>query len=126
MGRIKLADEDRERYGAPEWLPFQYGRWGLKVVDALEQEVGWTVEDLGNAMSRKFLDDDGQQVVEDGVELFRPRPMAVAAVAWMALLSNGIRVPWAEFDIARPTVEWADDAGKAPEDQDSATSSTSS
>lgn len=115
MGWIQLSDEDRERYGGPEKIPFEYGRWGLKSVDAMEQEVGWTVEDLGNAMRRKQLDGDGQPILdEDGTARINPRPMAIAVLAWMALRRIGIRHAWDDFEIDYPSVKLGgDDEGKA-------------
>lgn len=130
MGWIQLSDEDRERYSTPERIPFVSGRWGLKSVDALEQQAGMTMEDLSNGLRRKAAEDE---VDDDGnpkqVEVASPRPLAIAAVVWLALRGIGIRIPWDEFDasLAGLVIRWVDDdEGKAPEDQDSATTSTSS
>ena len=145
MSWIQLSEEDRTKYGGPEKIPFVSGRWGLKSVDALEQQAGWTMEDLSNGLSRKardadgnavtepVLDDDGNPVLDERGEPKRsevasPRPMAIAVVVWLALRGVGIRVPWDDFDVSLGglVIHWADDEGKAPEDQDSATSSTNS
>lgn len=139
MGYITLSPEDREKYGAPEKLPFQYGRWGLKVIDALEEHVvevpvgeteprSWTIEDLHNAMRRKkirngevvqvpVLDDNDEPVLDnDGKpklqDLTAPTGTAICVVVWMALWANGIRIhDWASFDIdpAGLTIAWADE-----------------
>lgn len=143
MGYITLSPEDQEKFGAPERVPFQYGRWGLRAVDALEANVievpvgeskprGWTVEDLHNAMRRKkvrdgevvqtpVLDDAGEPVLGgDGKpkmrDVIEPSRTAIAAVIWLALWAHGIRTPWSAFDVDQVGlhVEWGDDEGKAP------------
>lgn len=144
MGYIELAPEDREKYGAPERIPFAYGRWGLKAIDALEQQVieipvgedkprGWTVEDLHNGMRRKVRDADGNVIQEPEVDdagnpvidgdgnpkmrdVTSPSRTAIAAIVWLALWSNGVRIPWREFDVPPNglRIQWADDEGKAP------------
>lgn len=120
MGWIRLSDEDREKYGGPEKVPFSYGKWGLKSIDAMEQQVGWTVEDLGNAMRRPLLDDDGNPVLsedDDKSPLINPRPAAIAVLAWLALRGVGVVHRWDDFDIGYPTLKLGsdDDEGKAPE-----------
>lgn len=148
MGWIELAPEDREKYGAPERIPFIYGRWGLKAIDALEAQVievpvgedkprGWTVEDLHNGMRRRLrdadgnvvqepeLDDEGNQVLDgEGKPKMRDAisssQLAIAAVVWLALWSDGIRVPWRDFDVS-PTglhIQWGDEEGKAQESKE--------
>lgn len=144
MGYIELAPEDREKYGAPERIPFTYGRWGLKAIDALEAQVievpvgedkprGWTVEDIDNGMRRKVRDADGNVVQEpelddegnpvlDGEgkpkmrDATRPSRTAIAVIVWLALWSNGVRVPWHDFDVPPNGlyIHWGDDEGKAP------------
>lgn len=135
MGWIELAAEDREKYGAPERIPLEYGRWGLKSIDALETEVGWTVEDLtnelqrkkrdanGNIVTRDELDDDGNPVLgEDGtpnqIEVPARSPRATLALVWLCLRSIGIRIPWDDFDIqgfGLRIIYGDDDEGKAEE-----------
>jgi len=136
MAWIELAEEDRKKYGTPERIEFQYGEWGLKSIDALENEVGWTLEDLGNELQRKMRDEHGDVVMEnklddagnpvladDGtaeqVEVTRPSKKALAAVVWLVLRGIGIRVPWDDFDprAVGLRVNWSDE-GKAegPED----------
>ena len=143
MGYIELAPEDREKYGAPERIPFTYGRWGLKAIDALEAQVievpvgedkprGWTVEDLDNGMRRKKrnpdgsivqepeLDDDGNPLLDAaGNPVMRdaidPSNTAMAVVVWLSMWCAGVKIPWADFDVV-PTglrIQWADE-GKAP------------
>ena len=108
MGWIELAEEDREKYGAPERIELQYGRWGLKSIDALETEVGWTLEELSNALQQ------------------HRSKKAMAAVVWLTLRGVGIRVPWDDFDVQYVglRINWGDDEdskeeegdeGKAPE-----------
>lgn len=135
MGYIELGDVDREKYGAPERIPLKYGRWGLKSIDALENEVGWTLEDLtnelqrkkrdgdGNVVTRDELDDDGNPVLGgDGtpnqVEVTVRSPRATLALVWLCLRAIDIRIPWDDFDI-QPVglrIRWDDDdEGKAEE-----------
>lgn len=131
MGWIELAESDREKYGTPERIPFQYGRWGLKSIDALENQVGWTLEDLtnelqrkkrdrdGNIVTREELDDDGNPVLEeDGTpkryEVTAPSKLATAAMVWLCLRGIGVRVPWEEFDvqIIGLHIHWGDDSSE--------------
>lgn len=138
MGYIELSPEDREKYGAPERIPLKYGYWGLKSIDALETEVGWTLEDLtnelqrkkrdadGNVVTRDDLDDDGNPVLDDDgtpkqIEVSARSTRATLALVWLCLRSAGIRVPWDDFDI-QPIglrISWADSEdgaeGKAEE-----------
>lgn len=92
MGWIQLAPEDREKYGAAERIPLEYGRWGLKSIDALETQVGWTLEELSNALRQT------------------QSKKAMAAVVWLALRGVGIRVSWDEFDVQYLglQVNWSD------------------
>jgi hypothetical protein len=135
MGWIELADVDREKYGTPERIPLEYGRWGLKSIDALETEVGWTVEDLtnalqrrkrdadGNVVTRDELDDDGNPVLDENdkpkqIEVSAQSPRATLALVWLCLRSIGIRIPWDEFDIHGFGLRISygdDDEGKAEE-----------
>lgn len=139
MGYIELAPSDREKYGAPERIPFTYGRWGLKAIDALEAQVietpvgedkprGWTVEDLDNGMRRKKRDADGNVIQEPELDangntllddtgavvmrdLIDPHNTAIAAVVWLTMWCAGIKIPWRDFD-AVPVglhIQWADD-----------------
>ena len=101
MGYIELAPSDREKYGAPERIEFEYNRIGLRTIAALKQETGHTLETLAAA-----LDDKGRN------------EEAVAAVVWVVLRSAGIRVPWDEFDVVPlglvVNFKSADDEGKDP------------
>lgn len=135
MASIELTDEDREKYGAPERIEFTYGRFGLKSIDALETEAGWTLEDLGNGLRRKKcdehgnvvtrdeLDDNGNPILDEAgnpkqVDVLNPSMKALAAVVWLALRGAGIRVPWDDFDVqAEVRINW-DDEGKAEKSED--------
>ena len=101
MGYIELAPSDREKYGAPERIEFEYNRIGLRTIAALKTETGHTLETLAAA-----LDDKGRN------------EEAVAAVVWVVLRSAGIRIPWDEFDPAPlglvVNFKSADDEGKDP------------
>lgn len=108
--RVQLSEEDREKYGAPEWIEFTLGQWGLKLVDDLEQEVGWTLEDLENGLFRKDKDD-----------VSNPRPKALAALAWLALRSVKVRIPWDDFDVSALGLKFDWSSGKAPTEQESPT-----
>jgi hypothetical protein len=82
MGYIELAPSDREKFGAPERIEFEYNQIGLRTIAALKSEVGHTLETLASAIDDKGGNEE-----------------ALAAVVWMVLRSAGIRVPWAEFDV---------------------------
>lgn len=134
MGYIELSEFDRERYGAPERVPFNYGRFGLRAVDALEREVGWTFEDLGNNLRKRKLDADGNPVqvpeTDDAGnpltdaegnpklrDVIKPSGEALAALVWLCLWSAGVKVAWSTFDVipAGLRIAWGDDdEGKAP------------
>lgn len=135
---IEISPEDREKYGAPERIPYNGGRWGLKQVDAMEQQVGWTTEDLGNELGRKLknpdgsfvlvdeLDDDGEPVLdEDGkpnqVPVERVRPLAIAVIVWLSLWGAGVKVAWNDFDVSQVGVsihrEDEEESGKAEESE---------
>jgi hypothetical protein len=135
MAWIELAEADRKKYATPERIEFEYGQWGLKSIDALETEVGWTLEELGNALQRKKLDEHGNTVLEDEldddgnpvlgedgtpkqVEVTRPSKTALAAVVWLVLRGIGIRIPWDEFDpqAIGLRVNWAEGKAQGPED----------
>lgn len=85
MGYVQLAPVDREKYGAPERLPFEFDQFGLKALHELEEQTGFTLEALGKVFGTKGVRDK----------------RAVAATVWLVLWANGIKVPWDEFD-ARP------------------------
>jgi hypothetical protein len=139
MGWIELAESDREKYGAPERIPLEYGRWGLKSVDALETQVGWTLEDLGNELQRKKRDVtamlsrrtnstttatrfSARTAAPKQVEVTAPSKLAEVALVWMCLRAVGVRIPWDEFDVQMIglRVSWGDDdEGKALEPADS-------
>lgn len=121
--RIQLSEEDRKQYGAPEWLDVPFGRWGLKIVDDLEQEAGLTLEDFENGLWRKTKNDAGEEVAS-------PRPIALVALAWLTLRSNKIRIPWDDFDVSPIglKIDWESGKAEAAEETDpaSVTASTSS
>lgn len=120
--RIQLSEEDRKKYDAPEWLDVPYGQWGLKIVDDLESEAGLTLEDFENGLWRKRKNEDGEQVAS-------PRPIALVALAWLALRSAKVRIPWNDFDISPIglKIDWeSGKAEEAEEDPASATANTNS
>jgi hypothetical protein len=118
--RVQLSEEDRAKYGAPEWLDVPYGTWGLKIVDDLESEAGLTLEDFENGLWRKRKNEDGEEIAS-------PRPVALVALAWLALRSAKIRIPWDDFDISPIGLKIDWESGKAEEaDPDSVTANTSS
>ncbi len=132
--RIQLSEEDRKKYDAPEWIEFEYGRWGLKLIDAMERAPieedgsGWAVEDLHNNVFHKVVDDkldgDGNPVLgEDGrpvqEEQVRPRTLALVVLAWLAVRSlPGNRVRWNDFEVqpVGMTLDWS--SGKAETQQE--------
>lgn len=136
MGWIELAEEDRKKFDTPERIELNYGRWGLKSIDALETEVGWTLEDLGNELQRKKvvdgavvmqdeLDEDGNPILNaDGstkqTAVSAPSKTAFAAVVWMALRDIGIRIPWDDFNpqAAGLRIDWSGGPGKAEGSED--------
>lgn len=128
---IEISPEDQKKYGAPERVPYNGGRWGLKQVDAMEQQVGWTVEDLGNELGREYftdeVDEHGEKILdEDGtpkqVRVERVRPLAIAVVVWLSLWGCGVKVPWDDFDVSQKDVfihreDEDEEPGKAEESE---------
>jgi hypothetical protein len=136
--RIYLSDADRERYGAPEFLPFK-ASFGLREAAAMKVATKWSVELLldawqkrpaldmrGEVITRPVLDEAGQPVLDEaGVPRVEPvmegNPEAMAVLVWLALRRAGIRVPFDDdFDIDTqvrvvPDEDDELEAGKAPE-----------
>src|SRR5690242_2144898 len=104
--RIQLSERDRKKYGAPEWIDVPYGEWGLKIVDDLESEAGLTLEDFENGLWRKRKNANGEEIAE-------PRPIALVALAWLALRSAKIRIPWNDFDVSPIGLKIDWESGKA-------------
>lgn len=117
MGYIKLHPADREKYGAPERIPFDFTAVGVRQRAALERETKksyrWLIDQLegvpeldeaGNPIPVPVLDDEGKPVLnEDGTEKVEPKLKrdgeAIAMFIWMMLWGAGVKVPWSTFDI---------------------------
>jgi hypothetical protein len=76
-----MGDADRERWGGPEWMPFDVAALLDTPADVLERwesEVGCAME----LIIREMADDTAR---------------AQRACAWITLRQHGIEVPWVEF-----------------------------
>lgn len=135
--RIYLSAADRERFGAPEFLPFK-PIFGLREAAAMKVATKWSVERLveawqerpaldeaGNILMRPALDEAGEPLLDgEGQPKVEPvmerNPEAYAVIVWLALRRAGIKVPYDDdFDIDTNVrilddEDEQDDLGKAP------------
>lgn len=128
MSRLRLCEADRERLGAPEFLPFAVG--SLTNREALElRKLGYNTPRLfwGALRAREVKEDD--EIVDTVVDY-----MAWTAFLWLALRRVGVQtdLDTLEFDVER--LEYLPDeeppepveSGKAPDLEDSTSSETTS
>lgn len=102
MFRFRLSEEDRERYGGPEWVEFDMAR-------AVELPVE-VLEDIEEATGYTFL-------VELPRALDRGSHKGVRAALWLARRIVGIHEPvFADFtpSLLAADVEWVDPADADP------------
>lgn len=101
MWRFRLSDEDREKYGGPEWVEYQLTKAVELDVDLLEQiedATGYTIlVTLPDALTRGSL-------------------RATRAATWLARHIAGVHEPG--FTLFKPNMlaadfEWVDEPGDA-------------
>lgn len=123
MGYIKLHPADREKYGVPEEIPFDWAAIGVRQRAALERETKrsyrWMTDQLEgvpeldenqNPIPEPVIDPaTGEQKIENGEPVFTPRLKrdgeALAMFVWMAMWGIGVRVPWDTFEIRQNGLE---------------------
>lgn len=89
MARLSMCEQDRDKYGGPEWLGLNLE----KFVDDTPAGELEQIEDLTNV------------VVMWAVE----NPAAARSVRlwlWLGLRKAGVEIPWAEFTPRTLRVEW--------------------
>lgn len=79
MLRITLSAEDAKALGSPEVINYDPEKLRIKQVLALNEQVGMTRQELAQGLTTG----------ED---------KAKAALVWLALLNNGVKVAWEDFD----------------------------
>lgn len=85
MIRIRLGDQDRERYGVPEWIEYDPNRPTLAEVRAVREQTsfkGWV--ELEKNLDSADLDD---------------RFAAAGVIYWLAVRRAGVEVTWADFGL---------------------------
>ncbi len=97
MWRFRLSDEDREKYGGPEWVEYQLTKavdLDVDLIEQIEDATGYTILiTLPDALSRGSL-------------------KATRAAVWLARHIHGIHEP--TFAAFKPNMlaadfEWVDD-----------------
>lgn len=132
MGYLKLHPKDREKYGAPERIPFDFTTIGVRQRSAVEaaakRPLRWMYDQLAgvpaldehnNPIPVPVIDPEtGEQQVENGEPVFTPRLTthgdAFGMLVWMSLWGIGIKVPWDGFDIIESGLEIN---GGSPDDE---------
>jgi hypothetical protein len=102
MFRFRLSEDDREKYGGPEWVEFDIARaveLPVEVLEEMEEATGYTfLVELPRALERGSL-------------------KAVRAALWLARRIAGLHEPaFAQFtpQMLRADVEWVDPADADP------------
>jgi hypothetical protein len=98
MRYLILSDRDRERFGCPDKMPFEWGRLTNKEV-ALLPKLGFK----SLAEVHRMLG----QYVEEGVS--EESIKALDVVVWLALRRSGVHVPYDENFEYDLDMEWFDD-----------------
>lgn len=127
--RIRLTEEDATRLGCPRELEFDPEKLMGRELIALEEEVGWNVDNLEENLQGEYLkdalggpvfetDDKGKVVLDGGGKPMRARGLKIATVlviTWLAARRAGCTVPYAEFDFSVTGAEFdPEEPGKAP------------
>jgi len=127
--RITLSEEDAQRLGVPRELEFREDRVMGSELIALEEQVGWDVDKLDQALNGEpatnalgeplwALDDKGKPVLDDKGKPVQQRVMKVRTLmvlAWMCVRRTNPAVTWDGFDINIIATELSPGTeGKAP------------
>lgn len=79
MIRFRLSAEDAGRLGCGEILEYDEAKLRLSEAKKLQKITGWHPNDLAEGLKKGDAD-------------------AIGAIVWLALLRNGIEVPYDELD----------------------------
>lgn len=83
MLRIRLAAEDRERYGLPEWIEYDVDRPKLSEIRKVKAAVDWGWHQLAKQVD---ADDDDDR-------------LAARLVLWWLAVNRHHTVSWDEFEL---------------------------
>ncbi len=127
--RITLSEEDAQRLGVPREMNFREDRIMGSELIALEEQVGWDVERLDQALIGEpvtnaigqpvwVLDDKDKPVLDDKGKPRQQRAMKVRTLmvlAWMCARRANPAIAWDGFDINVLATEFVPEPeGKAP------------
>lgn len=99
--KIRLTDEDRGRYGGPEWLVWDAGKWLTSEAEAWQEHI---------------RDDQGNPIPVTGYQTWLQQPTIakIKWTMWIALLRAGVEVAWDEFHPDFLGADWLDDPEPEP------------
>lgn len=129
--RIRLSDEDRERLGVgEEWISFHTDKLMMRDAEALETagyDVDEFLEDIrgrpvlrnGEPVMVPDVDEDDNEILDGNgqptlVPKIRRSTRALRALAWLALRSANVQVPYDEFDCNLVGIAFAGDDEDGP------------
>lgn len=81
--RIQLAEEDRQRYGLPQWLEFDTFQPRLGDLRRLKDAVGWGWTEFETGLNSEDID----------------TRLAHRAVLWWLAVNRHTQVSWDDFDV---------------------------
>ena len=104
--RVRLGDEDRERFGLPEWCSFDLRNISLAELGELSERFGFDPNDWPDPLIGELtLEQAGDP---DAVP--KPPPWRNQATMWLVLRQNGADVSWDDAAQTRPLMAtWQQD-----------------
>ena len=103
MRYLILSERDREKFGCPDKLPFEWGRLTNKEV-ALLPKLGFKSLVEVHRLLRQYADEG---LTEDTVR-------ALDAVVWLALRRSGVHLDTVDIEYDVSDMEWFDDDPPPP------------
>lgn len=123
MPKVRLCDEDRERFSLPEWCEFDLRNISLADMDELSARYEFDPDDW----PEPFL---GQLTLEqagDPDAVAKPPRWRNHAFCWMLLRQNGVRASWDEAaEVHYMLVQTKVDEPESPGKEDTGTPSPAS
>jgi hypothetical protein len=90
--RFQLCEQDRERFGAPEWLSFDLRAISVRDMDELSERFGFDPDDWPMPFAGELT---LEQAGDPDAEAKPPR-WQKHAWCWMLLRQNGVDASWDE------------------------------